>query len=72
MPFKMTPTTRQITLVRLLVDIEQRIEIAKDVSDNPMLSRDERHHSEHEFRTNRDTAALIEKMLTRIAGESAH
>jgi hypothetical protein len=72
MPFTMTPATRRTTLVRLLADIDQRIELAKDLSDNPMLSWGERRCAEDEFKTHHDTAKLIEKMLARLASESVH
>lgn len=62
----MNSTERRTALVRLLADLDQRIELAKSLSTNPFLTRDERRYAAVELDFQRKTVDRVERMLARF------
>ncbi|MGD9710446.1 MAG: hypothetical protein AB7V46_00115 [Thermomicrobiales bacterium] len=66
-PFMMTPIERRTALVRLLADIDQRIELARALRTSPLLTRDERRFAEVELHFQQQSVERVEQMLARLA-----
>jgi hypothetical protein len=61
----MTTIERRAVLVRLLADIDQRIALAKALSDSQFLTRDERRYAAAELDFQIQSATRVEAMLAR-------
>jgi hypothetical protein len=59
----MNSTERRTALVRLLADLDQRIELAKSLSTNQFLTRDERRYAAVELDFQQKTVDRVERML---------